>query len=143
MYLAIRSRFVGASLAALALTACGDEPDIVTSVSSPDGAVTLKVLKSDLGACCASRVRITGSVFGGQTEQIAEIQGTSDIRYAWADEYTLTIVACNAAEVTFRSGFQDQGYTRRFILSVENERPEEDGDRILCTSERFERMGAL
>lgn len=139
----LRTRSIGAFLATLALMGCDDEPNVTTAVSSPDGAFALSVRKSDLGACCASRVRITGGVFGDKPEQLAEIEGSSDIRYTWTDANTLSIVACNATEVTFRSGFQNQDYTRRFILSVENERPEEDGDRVLCASDRFAQMVPL
>lgn len=137
---AFRSRSIGAIIVALALTGCSDEPEVTTVVASPDGAIVFNVLKSDLGACCASLVRITGTVFGDEPEQLAEIEGSSDIRYTWTDASTLSIVACNATEVTFRSSFQNEDYTRRFILSVENERPREDGDRVLCTSDRFSRM---
>ena len=137
---AFRNRFIGAFLTASALTSCADERNTSSVIASPDGAFALNVLKSDLGACCSSSVRITGTVFSDEPEQLAEIEGSSDIRYAWTDASTLSIVVCNATEVTFRSGFQNQDYTRRFILSVENERPGEDGDRVLCTSDRFAGM---
>lgn len=134
------NRAIAGLLAVLPLTGCGDDSEVVSAIKSPDGDIALKVVKSDLGACCASRIGISGSVFGGQTEPLAEIKGSSDVRYEWRDRDTLSIVACNATETNFRSGLLNEDYTRRFILSVENERPGEDSDRVQCSSERFRRM---
>lgn len=139
----VLKRAVIGLLAVLPLTGCGDDPDVVTTIKSPDGAIVLKVVKSDLGACCANRISVSGSIFAGQTESLAEIEGSSDVRYEWRDRDMLSIVACNATEVTFRSGLQNEDYTRRFILSIENERPGEDRDRVLCSSERVRRMHQL
>ena len=138
-----RSRTNVSCLAMLVLTGCDGEPNVPTAILSPDGDLTLSVQKSDLGACCANRVRIVGNVFDDKPQQLAEIEGASDVRYNWEDADTLSIVACNATKVTFRSGFQNNNFTRRFILSVENERPEEDDARVLCASERFAQMTPL
>lgn len=144
VFYALRTLSIGACLTALVLTGCGDNESAVThTISSPDGTHVLDVSKSDLGACCASRVTISGSVFGGERQQLAAIEGSSDVRYAWTDDTTLSIMACNATQVTYHSGFQNEGFTDRFILSVENERPDEDGDRVLCGSARFGEMTPL
>ena len=130
-------------MVALALTGCGDAAEVVGTINSPNGDIALTVKKSDLGACCTSRLFVSGTVFGNEAEGLAEIGGAGDVRYEWIDPVTLAIVACNATEASFRSGFQNADFTRRFILSVENERPVQDGDRVECSSDRFERMTPL
>lgn len=137
-----RSRLF-ACLAALVVAGCGGTPEVVGSIKSPDGEVILTVSKSDPGACCTNRVLISGNVFGEGVEELAEIKGSSDVRYAWSNTDTLSVLACNAKMVSLRSGFQNSDFSRRFILSVENERPQEDRDRVLCSSGRFERMTPL
>lgn len=125
------------------LGGCTAASEVVRVIKSPSGDVTLTVKKSDLGACCASLVQVSGNVFGQVVEDLAEIRGSGDVRYKWTDPASLSIVACNAIAASFRSGFQNHDYQRRSVLSVENERPSEDGDRVVCSSDRFRAMAPL
>lgn len=125
------------------LSSCGDAPDIERVIKSSSGQIALTVKKFDLGSCCTNRTLISGNVFGQHIEDLAEIDGSGDIRYEWTGPETLSIVACNSTAASFRSGFQNQSFTRRLVLSVENERPREDRDRVICSSDRFERMSPL
>jgi len=120
------------------MAACADSPEPLQRVVSPDGDIILFVTKTDLGSCCSNRLAISAQVFGKDVENLAEIKGGSQIGYKWSDPDTLEIVACNANEASFRSGFTNDDYARRFIVAVQNERPSEDGNRVICNSSLFQ-----
>jgi len=128
---------------ALALAGCGKAPETITTLKSPKGDLILTVRKADLGACCDNTILISGKVFGHAVDEVATIDGSSGVGYTWKDSDTLSIIACNARNISFRSGFQNEDYSRRFILTVENERPSEDSDRVVCNGDRFEHMTPL
>lgn len=131
------------SLAAFVLSACSNASTTVHTMESPDGVVQLKVTKKDLGACCSNVLKASASVFGKEVEDLLEIKGSSDVRYQWTGSDTLSIVACDARQIAYRSSFSNADYSRRFVVSVENEAPQEANGSVICTSDRFQRMKAL
>jgi hypothetical protein len=126
-----------------ALSACSNAPTTVQTMQSPDASVELKVIKKDLGACCSNVLEASASIFGEEVENLLEIQGSSDVRYQWTGSDALSVVACNARKIAYRSSFSNADYSRRFVVSVQNEAPQEANGSITCTSERFQRMKAL
>ena len=112
-------------------------------MQSPDGAVQLKVTKKDLGGCCSNMLRASATIFGKEVKDLLEISGSSEVRYQWTSSDALSVVACNARQIAYRSSFSNADYSRRFVVSVENEAPQEANGSIICTSDRFQRMKAL
>lgn len=131
------------SLATCLLTACQLNSEASESLDSPNPELLVTYQKRDLGACCKSTIYIAGNVFGREVTDLAAIRGTLNVRYEWQDPLTLSILACNASKVEFRSSFTNQDYTQRFMLTIENERPSVDSASVRCESERFQSMKPL
>lgn len=139
----VRCRSLTICLIVAVVAACSKGSETVETIVSPSREVTLTVRKSDLGACCSNRLLISAKVFGTTVDDLADIRGSSDIRYEWSDPDTLSIIACNASEASYRSDFTNRDYTKRFIVSVRNVRPNEDGDRVVCSTPQFRRLTEL
>ena len=132
-----------AAIAALALFGCSNAQEVVQTMQSPDGAVQLEVIKKDLGGCCSNILRASASIFGKEVKDLLEIRGSSEVRYQWTGSDALSVVACDARQIAYRSSFSNADYSRRFVVSVENEAPQEIGGTVVCTGDRFQRMKAL
>lgn len=133
---AMTVRFLGVLLAPIiVLAACGERGEKMTrQIAAPGNAYAIVVERTDLGACCDSRIVGLLKGFDGQGSQseLFEIKGSNDLSLRWDEPHKLTIGTCNATDIHHRSGIWKKDVSAKLFVSVINEPGKKTSDGIAC-----------
>lgn len=117
------------------LTGCGEGGEKkVRRVVAPENAYSIVVERTDLGACCGSRIlghleRLDGP--NSETD-LFEIKGSNDLSLQWNGPYVLAIKTCNATEIRHRSDIWKKDVSAKLFVSVVNSQGKKTSDGIEC-----------
>ena len=134
MFQAMTRLFLWLSLTLMTLlSGCGGhENKKGVRVAAPGAPYAVVIEKTDLGACCSSRIvgRLDG--FNGEHDPIFELKGVNDVSLERAGPHNLIVKTCDATDVRYRSGLWNDNASAQVFVDLTNMRGKKVRDEIIC-----------